>query len=384
MKILLATSLLFAGALSLFAAKTETLNKFIVIANDDIVSYNEKGEGSFPQTTKVGSVSALDFSGEIPAVFNIEDVPTSLTGAPVSIAIHPTRPLIIVAASMQQVIRDGKAIQVPDNRISLLRMENGALTKVTSLNVGSQPSSVSFSPDGSLAYIANRNEGSVSVIEVSETTLIERARVSLATKEASIAHIEISPDGTRALATMNNSNEILFLAINSQGLPEVIQRITAGKGPYGARFSPDGRLAVIAHIWSDEIIFFAIATDNIRETGRIKTARIPEGIDISRDGELLAVNCIGGFGVTDPEHPEFGKTGRVYLLQRNDDKYILQDEQQVPGGPQFAVFTPSGKHLLVSGAGSKKLRFFDCSKERLLSSEVEVLLPSEPVAAHRL
>ncbi|OAM89411.1 lactonase family protein [Termitidicoccus mucosus] len=365
-------------------ASAEGLAQAIVIANDDAVIYNSRGESGIRTDAGPGSVTAVVFSGEIPRVATVADIPASLTGAPVSIALHPGRPLVIVTSAMRQVVDAGKAKQEPDNRVSLLRLEDGVLTRIAALEVGSQPSGVSFSPDGSLAYVANRNEGSVSVIEVSENAMKERARVTLAAKEASLAHMQLSPNGTRALATLNNTNEILFMTIDPQGVPVVTQRIKAGKGPYAARFSPDGRVAVVAHIWSDEVVFFSVGGGGLHETGRVKTARIPEGIDISRDGEWLAVNCLGGFGVVDTAHPEFGKTGRVYLLQREGDRYVPRDDLPVPDGPQFAVFTPSGKHLAVAGTGSKKLRLFDCADGRLRPAHIDINLPSEPAAAHRL
>ncbi|MDR0902926.1 MAG: lactonase family protein [Opitutaceae bacterium] len=365
-------------------ANAEGLVHAIVVANDEGVVYNSRGESAVREGAGPGSVTAVVFSGEIPRVSTVAGVPASLTGAPVSIALHPRLPLLIVTAAMRRVMDGGGAGQAPDNRVSLLRMESGVLTRVATLEVGSQPSGVSFSPDGSLAYVANRNEGSVSIIEVDGGAMKERARVTLAEKDASLTHVQISPDGRRALATLNNTDEILFLAIDSRGAPVVAQRIKSGKGPYAARFSPDGRAAVVAHIWSNEIVFFSVGDDSLHETGRMATARIPEGIDISRDGEWLAVNCLGGFGLTDAANPAFGTAARVYLLQREGGKYVPRDEMSMPDGPQFAVFTPSGKHLAVAGTGSKKLRLFDCEGGRLRPSHIDINLPSEPAAAHRL
>jgi DNA-binding beta-propeller fold protein YncE len=267
--------------------------------------------------------------------------------------------------------------------VTLIRTDGGAEPVLATLEVGRQPSGVSFGPEGSYALVANRGDGSVSVLAIDGDVLREKTRIGLGTADDSLAHIEVSPDGKWALATFNATDVILLLRLDAEGTPAVVQRLSAGRGPYGARFFPDGRGAVVAHIGSDELVSFDLKEDALVEAGRLAVGRIPEGIDISGDGTRVAVSCLEGFALFDPAHPRYGQPARVILLKHEGNALVKVDEIAVPGGPQFAIFTPDGGHLLVAETSFRRLRVFRCDEGKLIATDQVLPLPGEPVAAQR-
>ncbi|AHF94433.1 hypothetical protein OPIT5_15735 [Opitutaceae bacterium TAV5] len=358
----------------------------LVVASDRSIRYDDTGNRFVLKQPDPGSLTLIGFDGGQPSVRHVPGVPVNFTGPPTCVALHPSRPLALVASSMRPVIVEGKPVHVMDTRVTLVRTDTGTLADHAT--VGRQPASVAFAPDGSLALVANRSDGTLSILELAGTdtapALRERTRVALCEPGALLSHIEISHDGKRALATLNGpGSEVLLLSLAKDGTPAIISRAPAGEGSYVARFAGEGRLALVAAIRSDEIIMFSTRNDTLRETGRVNVGRIPEGLDVSRDGRWAVASCMGGFGITDIAHTEYGKAGAVYLLSNDGEAFAVASRIQVEGGPQFAVFTPGGDHVIVAGTGHRRLAFLRREGARLIPTGMRIEVPGEPVACDR-
>ena len=221
------------------------------------------------------------------------------------------------------------------------------------------------------------------MLGVTETNLQERERVTVAKPEDSLADVEISPDGKLGLVTLNKANEVLLLSLNLQGHPTVIDRVSKGSGPYAARFLPDGRGAAIANVVSNEVVFLSIKPDGFQVTQSVQVGWIPEGIDVSPDGEWIAVSCVEGGNLTDKTHPHYGRPGQVYLLRRNGQGYSQAGVLEVGGGPQAAVFSPDGNFLLVANTGAGRLLLFRREPERFVNTGQRWTVPGEPISIRR-
>ena len=355
---------------------------WLVIANDQTISY-ATGAMSVVSNPGAGSVSLLALGTNPPVLRHLAPVPVSVIGPPTSIALHPTRSLAIVTRAMQAEVRGGKMQHVPGRQVSLVNLAEEGGGVITTVAVGLQPSSVSISPDGSYALVTNRSDGTLSVLGVTETSLQERERVTVAKPEDSLAHVEISPDGKLGLVTLNKANEVLLLSLDLQGHPTVIDRVSKGSGPYAARFLPDGRGAAIANVVSNEVVFLSIKPDGFQVIESVQVGWIPEGIDVSPDGEWIAVSCVEGGNQTDKTHPSYGRPGQVYLLRRNGHGYSQAGILEVGGGPQAAVFSPDGNFLLVANTGAGRLLLFRREAEGFVNTGQRWSVPGEPISIRR-
>jgi len=84
-----------------------------------------------------------------------------VVGPPQSVAIAPDESIALVAASTKIDPSDPKKT-APDNRLSVIDLKASPPAVIATLELGSSPAGVSFSPDGKLALVTNRGEGTVS------------------------------------------------------------------------------------------------------------------------------------------------------------------------------------------------------------------------------
>lgn len=366
------------------------------VMSDQSVRYDASGARSLLDEPGVGVLSLIDLSSDSGRVREVPAVPASYFGPPTGLAFHPSGAFVLVTSSQRMERSDGVARHVPDSRVTLVRTVGaGGPAVVGELAVGSQPTSVAFSPDGWFAYVTNRGDGTLSVIEcdfaAERPTMRERGRVTLGRPDELLSHIEMSRDGRRGLATLSgdgkdgSGNRLLLLSFDASELPVITTSVPAGRGPYVARFARGGRVALVAALWSDEVLSFAVAGDHLRELHRVQVSRMPEGLDVSPDGEWASVSCMAGFGRKGG--PPAGEVagGEVYLLKHDmiDGGFRIADRLPVAGGPQFAVFTPDGKRLAVADTVDGLVAFLSCEGGLLRMTDVRFVLSGKPVGAVR-
>lgn len=368
-----------AGTLQCIPSHSQGL---VICVNDQTVSYAEN-DMEFLEDQSPGSVTVLDMTSFPPASRSIGDVPGSVIGPPTSVAKIPGKSLAIVTNSMRAEKIDGIWRHVPDNRVTLLHLDAGDSSPIIDqIKAGLQPSGICVSPEGSAAYVCNRAEGTLSILNIDENRLRERTKVKLCKPEDSLAHMELSPDGKRAVATLSQANILLILALDGEGTPKIVQRLKASEGPYAVRFTPDGTQAIVANITSHSLTVLDMGAE-VRIAQEIPVGRIPEGIDVSPDGNWLVAACFEGANLTDKEHPQFGQPARIHLLRKRNGTFESAGTLAVEGGPQFAHFSPDGKHLVVSNTGLKQLAFYDFQDGSPKDTGYRLSLDGEPVAVAR-
>jgi hypothetical protein len=126
----------------------------------------------------VNGVAAVGSAADTLAVISVADgklallhevpVPTSLVGPPSSIAVSPDRKLALVSAATRLDPADSKKV-VPFDLVSVIALDstgNAAPRVIGSVRTGAGASGISFNRAGTLALVANRVEGSVSVLAI--------------------------------------------------------------------------------------------------------------------------------------------------------------------------------------------------------------------------
>lgn len=351
----------------------------ILTANDERVVYRDN-EMVFRDDPGTGNLTLLDFASFPPEVKTIHGVPVTVIGPPTCVAIVPGGSLTIVTSAMGTRMTDGAFQHEYDSRVALVDLQGDGRI-VGLFETGLQPSGVSVMPDGETAWVANRAEGTISVLRIEPDGLVEIGRVTIAGADDSLSHVEISPDGNAAVATLTEVGAIVVLTVSDDGMPHVTQRLEVGGKPYAARFLPDGSAVFVADIEKDCVVQLALHDGSVREVAEYPVGRIPEGLDVSPDGEWVAVSCFDGGNLTDPTHPKHGEPSRIYLLRRAGEEFAAAGTVEVDGAPQFGVFAAGSKYLVVSRTGRQKLSVFQRDGLRFVESGWSMDLNGEPVAA---
>lgn len=359
----------------------------VLSANDQEIAYRDN-RMIVLDNPPPGSLTMLRWIRNGVEQTNLEGVPVSVIGPPTSLAIRPDGKYAIAANSMKAVLGEKGWVHAPDNRVSLLEIAGDKLRVVDTAETGTQPSGLSFAPDGSFALLANRAEGTVSALAIENGKLKELGRVKIAEPKESLAHVQVSPDGKTALASLQGIGEVLILGLENPARPVVQKRLsTGGKGPYAVRFGPRGGYVAVANALSNTVSIITPGSGNDWTTASIQqqlpTGRIAEGLDISPDGLWLAASCFDGANLTDKNNPHFGETGRVYLFKRSAERFEPAGSLPVSGGPQLALFAPDSRRLIVANTGKKQLLIYTLEKGEFGPDGEAVSVPGEPVALAR-
>lgn len=198
-----------------------------------------------------------------------------------------------------------------------------SLKLVKTLPTGKGPNEVCLSPDGKRAYVANRGDISVTVLDLDSMTVASTiSDPALKNPDGCL----FSPDGGKLYIAAAGS-ESVFIFSPSDG--RKIGEIKVGKEPRRLLFSPDGTRLYVSN--GEENYVSVVDTKTNEEVGRIRAGRDPRAIALMPDGKYLAIANVSDDTV------EFAKIGEKL------PEYIVG----VPRSPQRLVVVPS-KDLLFS------------------------------------
>jgi DNA-binding beta-propeller fold protein YncE len=351
-------SALLAGlALTLLAAGAQA--QLAVSANDNkLVLVN--GVPSVVQKPAPDTVALIDLGAKPPSLIRHLQVPTSVVGPPLSVALTPDESLLLVTSSAR-LDPQAPGRLVPDKRLTVVALKANPLAMVE-LEAGLGAAGVSVSRDGRLALVANRNEGTVSVFRIQGTAVSKVATVAVAGPESGLAHVAIAPDGRSALATREGDHTISLLAIDGEKVTYTGRDFGAGLKPYGIVIAPDGRHAVVANLGlgrgdNDTVGLIDLTMRPPRVVETYTVGQTPEGIALSPDGRLVAVVTMNGSNKP-KDSPFYAPAGRVVLLRLHRDRLQLVSAAPVGAWAQGVAFSADGRTVVVQSMAERSLAVF--------------------------
>ena len=296
------------------------------------------------------TAAVIDLKQSPPRVLAEINVPASVVGPPLSVALTPDESLALVTSAMKIDPADPTK-QVADNRMSVLDLRASPPAVVATLETGKSPAGVSISRDGTLALVANRAEGTVSVFTISGRTVTPAGKVPIADEKAGVSHVAISPDGKMGLVTRDGDNKISVLSIDGANVQYTKRDITAGLRPYGLDISPRGDIAVVANIGTgsgdaDTVSVIDIRAKPPRVVNTVTVGQTPEGIKLSPDGSLLAVVVMNGTNKA-KESPFFAEQGKLVLFRVDGQQLARVGEAPIGRWSQGVAFSHDGRTILV-------------------------------------
>ena len=289
-------------------------------------------------------------------------MPTSLVGPPSSIAIAPSGRLALVSAATRRDPIDATKV-VASDLVSVVALDpsgRSAPRVIQTLHAGDGASGISINRAGTLALVANRVEGSISVLAIEGEQVRAVGKLPLGNK-AGPAHVAFTPDGSRALVSRDGDNRISLLNVEGRSVSVDQRDLYAGLRPYGLDVSSDGGWAAVTNLGTgqgdaDTVSLIDLKVQPTRVVDTVTVGQTPEGIFFSPDGRTVGVTVIDGSNK--PQASPFHGTARYRLFAIDDGR--LRSAGQIVGGQwlQGHAFAPDGRAMLVQDAANRQIRLY--------------------------
>ncbi len=247
----------------------------------------------FTATVVSGSVHATAASGATPPawtayVVSYDDdavIPvntsTDTVGTPITVGSGPSAIAITPNGSTAYVTNEGTTNTAPGTVTPINLSTN---TPGTPISVGSGPDAIAITPNGLTAYVGNYNDSTVTPISLATNTAGKPIPVG-----AAPSAITISPDGSTAYVTQ---------AYADDDIPINTATDTAGPGVlntyngFASAITPDGDTIYTPNFTDNGVATLDTATD---ARGSIAALDNPEGVAVTPDGSTAYVTYLDTF-----------------------------------------------------------------------------------------
>ncbi|MBI2825588.1 MAG: YncE family protein [Planctomycetia bacterium] len=362
------------------------------VTGDILISANEgkydlsSGRGTPVERPRPDSLSILDFAAFPPRVAHVEDIANSVIGPPTNVAITPDERLALVANSVRQYTSDPKR-PVPDDMVQVVLLGESPRV-IAKVKAGRQPSGIAFNPAGTMAIVANRADGTVTVLSIRGDEVKAEQTLEVGDPASEPSDVAITPDGTGAVVSLNKAGvlRILYLADGRARL--VNRKLPVYGNPYHVEITPDGQLALSAGSGAqdgpdaDALSVIDLAAQPVRTSDHIAVGTGPESFDISPDGKLVAVVLMNGSNLA-ADNPLRTEQGLLQILARDGRTFRKVDELPIGRIPEGVCFTPDGRHLVVQEHAAQQLALFAVSEGTVKDAGVRIKVPGFPSGLRR-
>ena len=342
-------------------AGTTASAQIVVSANDNKMKLVDGVNTPVPKPPS-DTVTIVDLRGSEPKVIAEVKVPASVIGPPQSVAITPDESLALVTASTKLDPKDPTKT-VHDNQLSVIDLQAKPPAVIATLQAGTGAAGVSINRAGTLALVANRFEGTLSVFTIKGKTVTHVSKVDLGAPDSQPSGIAFTADGRRALVTRNNDHLIALLSIDGDKVTYDKQDIAANLKPYGIEVTAGGEVAVVAGTGAgatggtDTVGVIDLTLNPPRTVDQVAVGPIAEGIAVSPDGRYVAVTLINGSN-TPKASPLHRDHGLLRVLSLTNRKLTTVAEARVGSWCQGVAWSRDGRTLLVQAMVDQELQVF--------------------------
>ncbi len=349
-------SMSIAGTLAAASACAQ----LAVSANDNKATL-DNGTNRVVAAPPPDTVTVINLNVTPPRVIAELNVPTSVVGPPMSVAIAPDESIALVTRASKVDPADPTKV-IADDTLSVIDLKASPPIVIATLKAGLGASGVSFNKQGTLVLVANRNEGSVSVFTVAGKALTPAGSVKLGDDKSGPSHVVFAPDGKTALVTRDGDSTLSLLAIDGAKVESAKRDFAAGLRPYGVDISPDGRIAVVANIGrnlgdADTVSVIDLQAKPPRVVETVTVGTTPEGIQLSPDGKTVAVVIHNGSGKA-KESPFYNPNGLLLLYRVEGFKLTKVAQAPIGRWSQGIAFSRDGATILVHNMLERDIQVF--------------------------
>ncbi|GMQ80472.1 MAG: hypothetical protein BMS9Abin04_467 [Planctomycetia bacterium] len=353
----------------------------IVISGNENKIDLDLGKPTAVFDAQADSISIIDFSRFPPRVRHLTGIANSVLGPPSNIAITPDGKVALIASSIK-LDRAAAEGYVPDTLIHVLDLASRPPRVVAKVHAGRQPSGMSITPDGRRALVANRADGTVTVLSISGTQVKPVQTVQVAAPEDSVADVAISPDGKLALVSVQERHQLRVLALDGANVKATDRKLSVCGQPYRTVITADGQLALTAGAGqgapdADALTVVDLAARPIRTVDYVTIGSGPESIEVSPDGKLVAAVLMNGSSAPAGD-PRRTPNGLLVLLARRGKTYTPVQRVAVGRVPEGVAFTSDGKYLLVQCHPAREIWVLRVSDESVEDTGQRIKTPGFP------
>ncbi|MCK1399522.1 YncE family protein [Bradyrhizobium sp. 4] len=310
--------------------------EIVVTANDGKMVL-ENGSAVVRKQPLPDTVSVIDFTegalkllGEVPA-------PASVVGPPPSVAIAPDGAFALVTGAMKLDPAD-PAKTVPDDKLSVIDLKSVPPKVLATLQAGAGAAGVSINRASTLALVANRSEGTVSVFTISGSTLAAAGKIQLGDAKSGPSHAVFSHDGATALVTRDGDSKISLLTVDGSKVEYAKRDLSAGIRPYDIDLTGSGD--------NDSISLIDMTAKPVRVVTTVTVGQTPEAVKMSPDGNYVAVTVMNGSNKpsASPFFNDFGLL-KVYKISGTDLTPVT--EAKIGHWCQGMVWSKDSKYVVA-------------------------------------
>lgn len=211
-------------------------------------------------------------TGIVSSNIHVGSIPNAV---PIALAINPAGTLLYVA-------------NAADNSVSVIDIAiPGAEAVVGSPITVPAPTMIAFAPDGLTAYVVSSptgGPGTVIPLTVGTPPVVGSA-IALPIG-ASPLGIAITPNGAKAVVTLQNSSEAVIIDLATK---TVSPTILVDDTPWGVTITPNGAFAIIANVNSATVSVIDMASGLVVHSLTLPVGTSPNWVDVTPDGTTAFV-----------------------------------------------------------------------------------------------
>jgi DNA-binding beta-propeller fold protein YncE len=360
--------------------------QLMIVGNDEKITFDDSGKAVNHEPGR-DTISIVDLSKpEAPRVAATFALANTIVGPPTNLAIHPSGEFALIANSVNPQKEGDTWKNVPDDKVFVIDLKANPPKAIATANTGKQPSGMAINSKGDMALVANRADGTVSVLSIKgkEVTVIDAVNVGAAAD--SVSGVAFTPDGKRAFAVKSAANKIALLAIDGEKVTYDKRDLPTGIFPYNIAVTPNGRIAIVVNNGAgggsdgnvDTASVIDLEADPPRVIDHVVIGDAPEGLAISPKGDLAVVVLLRGSNI-DKKAFYYNPTGSVVALKIDGKKVTKTGEVTVGALPEGVAFSPKGDYLYVGNFIDQDMSVLKVDGDKLTDAG-RVKLPGHPAS----
>lgn len=348
-------------AATLLAIPGAVRAEIVLSSNDGHTVQDDQKVLVAPKDPHPDTVSVIDVSRNPPVITATIEAPGSVVGPPTAAWVAPDESWAIVT-SATKLDPQGKGGTGPDDRVSVIDLTTKPPKITQSLNAGAGATTVRVSPDGKLALIANRSEGTVSVYTVANKQLSPVTKLDLGNKGSLPSGIVFTHDGKHALLSRGGDNMVSVLNIDGTNVTIAPRPVTTGMAPYTMDINAAGTLAAVSNMGrgdgdEDSVSLIDLTSMPFHTVATVGVLTGPEPMKFSPDGKYLAVGS--EYGSTKPPSHWFHHDHALLTMYAVEGTTLRKiDSAPVGGWSEAIAFSRNGRTVLVQSMQNREINVF--------------------------
>jgi DNA-binding beta-propeller fold protein YncE len=359
----------------------------LIVGNDEKQGWDENAKPIFREPGK-DTLTVIDISKpDMPRITSSIPLMNSVVGPPTNLAVTPAGDIALVANSLEPVVQGWGHRLEPDNKVFLIDLKATPPANIGTITVGKQPSGMAISPKGDLALVANRADGTISVLSIRGKDVLVLDTVTVGAAADQVSAVAITPDGKHALAAKAAANKIALLSIDGQKVTYDKRDLPTGIFPYNVAVTPDGKLALSVDNGNGggsdgnakTVSVIDLDANPPRVIDHVTVGDSPEGLAISPKGDFAV--SVEARGSNMPKTAFFyHSAGAVTALKIDGKRVTNVGSIDVGALPEAVAFSPDGQYVYVGNFIDGDLWALRVEGGKLTDTSQRIKLPGHPAS----